>query len=177
MRRFISLHQTPTVSINPVVQIITFIFLWFEENSNSNNNNKIKVTKFKLPHCIFSECLKFCFMGIIQQELDQVKQVHNMYRIRPYPNQECPGGWPNFIYNVPEKLGIPKILQKQHYTLTLLFYVFRFFLSLFISSGTTNEAVPVTEMDLNNVLSSDYYTNKSNFWCVPEFEELHHVWC
>ena len=26
-------------------------------------------------------------------------------------------------------------------------------------------------MDLN-VLSSDYYANKSNFGCVPEFEEL-----
>ena len=47
-----------------------------------------------------------------------------------------------------------------------------FFLSLFIFSDTTNEIVPVTEMDLNNVLSSDYYTNKSNFGCVPEFEEL-----
>ena len=47
-----------------------------------------------------------------------------------------------------------------------------FFLSLFIFSDTTNEIVPVTEMDLNNVLSSDYYTIKSNFGCVPEFEEL-----
>ena len=27
-------------------------------------------------------------------------------------------------------------------------------------------------MDLNNVLSCDYYTIKSNFGCVPEFEEL-----
>ena len=27
-------------------------------------------------------------------------------------------------------------------------------------------------MDLNNVLSFDYYTNKSNFGCVAEFEEL-----
>ena len=27
-------------------------------------------------------------------------------------------------------------------------------------------------MDLNNVLSSDYYASKSNFGCAPEFEEL-----
>ena len=27
-------------------------------------------------------------------------------------------------------------------------------------------------MDLNDVLSSDYYTKKSIFGCVPEFEEL-----
>ena len=43
---------------------------------------------------------------------------------------------------------------------------------LFIISDTTNEIVPVTEMDLNNALSSDYYTNKSNFGCVPEFEKM-----
>ena len=47
-----------------------------------------------------------------------------------------------------------------------------FFLSLLIFLDTANEIVPVTEMDLNNVLSSDYYTIKSNFGCVPEFEEL-----
>ena len=27
-------------------------------------------------------------------------------------------------------------------------------------------------MDLNNILSSDYYANKSKFGCVLEFEEL-----
>ena len=46
------------------------------------------------------------------------------------------------------------------------------FLSLFIFSDTTIEIVPVTEMNLNNVLSFDYYTNKINFGCVPEVEEL-----
>ena len=47
----------------------------------------------------FRECLKFCFMGVIQQELSQVK-----HRIRTYPNQECPSGWPNFVC-VPENFG------------------------------------------------------------------------
>ena len=53
----------------------------------------------------FNECLEFCFMGIIKQELDQVKQIHNTHRIRTYPNQECPTGRPNLIYNVPENFG------------------------------------------------------------------------
>ena len=43
---------------------------------------------------------------------------------------------------------------------------------MFIFPDTTNEIVPLTEMDLNNVLSFDYYTNESNFGCVPESEEL-----
>ena len=43
---------------------------------------------------------------------------------------------------------------------------------MFIFPDTTNEIVPLTEMDLNNVLSFDYYTNESNFGCVAEFEEL-----
>ena len=30
----------------------------------------------------------------------------------------------------------------------------------------------MTEMDLNNALSPDYYTSKNNLGCVPEFEEL-----
>ena len=30
----------------------------------------------------------------------------------------------------------------------------------------------MAEMELNNALSPDYYTNKSNLGCVPEFEEL-----
>ena len=46
-----------------------------------------------------------------------------------------------------------------------------FFLSLFIISDITKKIAPVTEMDLN-VLSSDYYANKSNFGPVPEFKEL-----
>ena len=82
-------------------------------------------------------------MGIIKQELDQVKQIHNTHRIRTYPNQECPIGRPNLIYNVPENfgssyhvwkdsIGISKIALH----LTLLFYIFRCFpyLSLFFKT-------------------------------------------
>ena len=47
-----------------------------------------------------------------------------------------------------------------------------FFLSLFVFSDTTNKIAPVTETDLNNALSSDYYANKSNSRCVLEFEEM-----
>ena len=35
-----------------------------------------------------------------------------------------------------------------------------------------NKIAPATKMDFSNVLSSDYYDNKSNFGCAREFEEL-----
>ncbi|XP_057300662.1 uncharacterized protein LOC130635218 [Hydractinia symbiolongicarpus] len=54
---------------------------------------------------IHKECLKFCFHGLIQKELDDMIEVHNTHRIRPYPNQECPSGRPDIIYAVPETYG------------------------------------------------------------------------
>ena len=101
-------------------------------------------------------------MGIIQQELDQIKQIYNTHRIRTYPNREYPRV-------VKYSIDISKItLHLNFISLTLSL----FFLSLFTISDNTNKIAPVTEMDLNNVLSSDHYTNKSNFGCVPEFEKL-----
>ena len=75
-------------------------------NKNNNNNNNNKSNKHLNCHIVFlSKRLKFCFMGIIQQELDQVKQIHNTHKIRSYPNQEYLSGRPNFIYNVSENFG------------------------------------------------------------------------
>ena len=60
------------------------------------------------------------------------------------------------------------------FTLFFLYYIIScfFYLSLFIFSDFTNKIAPVTEIDLNDLLPSDYYASKSNFGCVPEFEEL-----
>ena len=54
----------------------------------------------------------------------------------------------------------------------IILYLSFFFFSFFILPNTTNKIAAVTEMELNNVLSSNYHANKSNFGCVPEFEEL-----
>ena len=108
-------------------------------------------------------------MGTIQEELDQVKQIHNTHRIRTYTNQEYPSGHQiSFIM-------FQKTLVNSCYKYsikTTLHPNFTIFFSLFILSNTTNKIATVTEMELNNVLSSNYYANKSNFECVPEFEEL-----
>lgn len=49
-------------------------------------------------HC---ECLKFCFMDILQSELHRVAEEWNVHRIRPSNNVETPSGKPEILYFVP----------------------------------------------------------------------------
>ncbi|CAB4027725.1 Hypothetical predicted protein [Paramuricea clavata] len=51
------------------------------------------------------ECIKFCFMEIIQIELHKVARNWNTHRIRPSNNAESPPGRPNVLYFNPEILG------------------------------------------------------------------------
>ena len=51
------------------------------------------------------ECLRFCFMGLIQQELDQVKTMWNHHRIRNVRNSECPNGRPEVLYHASHLSG------------------------------------------------------------------------
>lgn len=44
-------------------------------------------------------------MGIIQDEMDNIRKLHNHHRIRPYPNQDSPCGRPSLIYSIPEAYG------------------------------------------------------------------------
>ena len=50
---------------------------------------------------IHRECLKFCFMDVIQSELHRAAQEWNVHRIRPSGNQESPSGKPDVLYFVP----------------------------------------------------------------------------
>lgn len=49
-------------------------------------------------HC---ECLKFCFMDVIQNELHRAAKEWNVHRIRPSSNVESPAGKPDVLYFVP----------------------------------------------------------------------------
>ncbi|RXM35362.1 hypothetical protein EOD39_4163 [Acipenser ruthenus] len=56
--------------------------------------------------------LQFCFMGIIQEELDQVKKkIWNAHNIRPSRNENVPYGRPVAMYLVPELWGTPNYLN------------------------------------------------------------------
>ncbi|KAK7912569.1 hypothetical protein WMY93_012780 [Mugilogobius chulae] len=46
--------------------------------------------------------LQFCFMGIIQDELDKTQQVWDSHIIRPSRNERVPSGRPRVMYTIPE---------------------------------------------------------------------------
>ena len=48
------------------------------------------------------ECLKFCFMKFIQDELKRVAEHWNVHKIRPSLNSDCPAGRPDVLYFLPE---------------------------------------------------------------------------
>lgn len=51
---------------------------------------------------IHRECLKFCYMDILQNELYKVAELWNCHRIRPSKNPESPPGRPNILYYAPQ---------------------------------------------------------------------------
>ena len=51
------------------------------------------------------EMLRFCFMSIIQHELDEMKKIWNTHYIREVRNSESPPGRPNVLYFLPERSG------------------------------------------------------------------------
>ena len=50
---------------------------------------------------IHLECLRFCFMPLIQGEQNKVATHWNLHKIRPLHNVESPSGRPDVLYYVP----------------------------------------------------------------------------
>ena len=51
------------------------------------------------------KCLKFCFSGLLESELDNIKEMWNNYRIRNSRNAEYPDGRPDVLYFNPAVAG------------------------------------------------------------------------
>ena len=52
------------------------------------------------------ECLKFCFMPVIREELHETAELWNLHRIRPQPlNRDSPSGRPDVLYFLPQLNG------------------------------------------------------------------------
>ena len=47
-------------------------------------------------------CLQFCFMALIQKELDSIRIRWNAHKIRATRHQECPPGKPDVLYYLPD---------------------------------------------------------------------------
>lgn len=48
------------------------------------------------------ECLRFCFMDVLRNELHQVAKLWNLHRIRPSVNNDSSPGRPDLLYFVPQ---------------------------------------------------------------------------
>jgi len=48
-----------------------------------------------------TDCLRFCFMQVIQRDLDAVRRQWNTHRIRPTAGAACPAGVPDELYYLP----------------------------------------------------------------------------
>eukprot|EP00111_Clytia_hemisphaerica_P011641 TCONS_00034212-protein len=51
------------------------------------------------------QCARFCFTGVIQQELDEFRRIWNTHRIRHVNNSECPAGKPDLLYDLSARYG------------------------------------------------------------------------
>ncbi|XP_060595300.1 uncharacterized protein LOC132749519 [Ruditapes philippinarum] len=54
--------------------------------------------------------LQFCFMNLIQEELNEIASLWNSHRIRPSKNQTSPNGRPVVMYTCPERFGVQDYL-------------------------------------------------------------------
>lgn len=52
--------------------------------------------------CIEVECLKFCFMNMLRDELQRVARLWNVHKIRLSTNVESPSGRPDVLFFLPE---------------------------------------------------------------------------
>ena len=48
-----------------------------------------------------TDCLRYCFMDLIQSDLDEVRRQWNTHRIRPSVGARCPAGIPDELYHLP----------------------------------------------------------------------------
>ena len=57
---------------------------------------------YSYDDCIQVECLKFCFMQLLRDELHQIARLWNVHQIRPSLNAESPDGRPDVLFFIPE---------------------------------------------------------------------------
>ena len=64
------------------------------------------------PGCVMEvECLRFCFMGVLQQDLDEVRCQWNTHRIRPSAGSRCPPGIPDELFYLPTSPWVDCMLR------------------------------------------------------------------
>jgi len=66
---------------------------------------------FHIGHIQETDCLRFCFMTVIREDLKDVLQHWNCHRIRPSRQSRCPAGIPNELYYLPHPPAMDYLVQ------------------------------------------------------------------
>lgn len=82
---------------------------WWSQLRRISTNSWINIFKDLRDRGLFDnsdpvqvECLRFCFLPLIQKQLDSITIQWNQHRIRPQRHGECPSGKPDLMYHIPE---------------------------------------------------------------------------
>ena len=62
-------------------------------------------SSFDVTNHVHVECLRYCFMEVIQTELDRIVQHWNLHEIRSQRHSDIPSGKQRLLYYVPEIFG------------------------------------------------------------------------
>jgi hypothetical protein len=85
--------------------------------------NLVNQGLFHVGHARETDLLRFCFRSLIRQDLRNVADSWNAYRIRPSRGSLCPAGVPNELFflspsttanylQIPTKVILPQVLQQ-----------------------------------------------------------------
>ena len=55
--------------------------------------------------------MRYCFMAVIQQDLDAVRRQWNTHRIRPSAGARCPAGIPDELFYLPPSSAVDCMLR------------------------------------------------------------------
>jgi hypothetical protein len=58
-----------------------------------------------------TDCLRYCFMGVIQKDLDDTRRQWNTHRIRPSVGSRCPPGIPDELFYLPQLPAVDCMLR------------------------------------------------------------------
>ena len=85
---------------------------WWSQFRKANGTSRISFFRDVIGSIIYEnninyhvEIMLFCFMFIIQQELDEMKSMWNTHYIKEVRNSECPIDRPNILYFMSEQSG------------------------------------------------------------------------
>ena len=96
---------------NPLpTNVLNHVGRFCESHSPDGGWNSSKKMREDGEYCddnpVHTECLSYCFMSLLKEELYGVAQNWNLHKIRPTRNPDSPSGRPDVLYFVPECVGV-----------------------------------------------------------------------